>query len=247
MNTALLTAGLLLAAVLATAGVAKLLDLEGSRRAVAAFGVPPRLAGPLGTLLPAAELVTAALLLTGALSSVPAWGGGLAALALLGAFSAAIAVSLARGRAPDCHCFGQLHSAPAGRWTLARNGALLALAAFVASGGAPLPTAVAAATALAMLAFVILAARATERNQPPHAEGLPPGTTAPAFQLPDLAGEVHSLDSLLARGRPVLLLFSDPGCGPCTALAPAVARWQRDHADELTIAVVEPDRDHARP
>ena len=247
MNAVLPIAGLLLAVVLATAGVAKLLDLEGSRRAVAAFGVPPRFAGPLGTLLPAAELGTAALLAAGSLSSVPAWIGGLAALVLLATFSAAIAGSLARGRAPDCHCFGQLHSAPAGPGTLARNGALLALAAFVASGGEPLPTAVAGAIALAMVAFVALRSRAMERDLRPNAEGLAPGTPAPGFELADLAGDVHSLDSLLAGGQPVLLLFSDPGCGPCTRLAPEVARWQRDHAGELTIAVVESEREDRGP
>ena len=66
-----------------------------------------------------------------------------------------------------------------------------------------------------------------------------PGGGAPGFQLPNLAGRLHTLDSLRAGGRPVLLLFSDPGCGPCTKLAPEVARWQRDHADELTVAVIE--------
>jgi peroxiredoxin len=40
-----------------------------------------------------------------------------------------------RGRAPDCHCFGQLHSEPAGPKTLARNGLLAAVAVFVAAAG----------------------------------------------------------------------------------------------------------------
>jgi hypothetical protein len=35
-------------------------------------------------------------------------------LALLVLFIVAIAVTLARGRKPDCHCFGQLHSKPIG-------------------------------------------------------------------------------------------------------------------------------------
>src|SRR5204863_9817754 len=37
---------------------------------------------------------------------------------------------------PDCHCFGQLHSAPAGPKTLARNGGLATLAASVLVVGA---------------------------------------------------------------------------------------------------------------
>jgi peroxiredoxin len=52
------------------------------------------------------------------------------ALVLLGVFSCAIGWNLMRGRTPDCHCFGQLHSAPATWKTLARNGALLGLAGF---------------------------------------------------------------------------------------------------------------------
>ena len=35
--------------------------------------------------------------------------------ALLLAFVGGIAFNMARGNAPDCHCFGQLHSEPAGR------------------------------------------------------------------------------------------------------------------------------------
>jgi hypothetical protein len=53
----------------------------------------------------------------------------LGALGLL--FVMGISTNLARGRKPDCHCFGQLHSAPAGWKTLARNGVLAAVAGFV--------------------------------------------------------------------------------------------------------------------
>ena len=33
---------------------------------------------------------------------------------------------------------------------------------------------------------------------------------------------------MLSAGKPVLLVFTDPDCGPCTALLPHVAAWQRD-------------------
>ena len=52
--------------------------------------------------------------------------------------------------------------------------------------------------------------------------GLPPGTTAPAFTLPRLDGGELSLSDY--TGRPVLLVFSDPDCGPCDALAPKLER-----------------------
>jgi peroxiredoxin len=47
-----------------------------------------------------------------------------------------------------------------------------------------------------------------------------------------------TLDALRALGKPVVLLFSDPGCGPCTALLPEVARWQRDLASKLVVALI---------
>ena len=68
--------------------------------------------------------------------------------------------------------------------------------------------------------------------------GLPIGSPAPAFALPGLYGETWTLDALRAAGKPVLLVFSDPTCVPCTALLPDLARWQREHAARLTVAVI---------
>jgi peroxiredoxin len=65
------------------------------------------------------------------------------------------------------------------------------------------------------------------------------GTAAPEFSLADLSGEMRTLGSLRAAGRPVLLVFVDPGCGPCAALIPKVAQWQRRHQDELTTVLVD--------
>src|ERR671934_912799 len=120
MAGGLLVARVVLAAVFSLAGLAKLTDREGSRVAVGEFGVPERLAGPLATLLPLAELTIAVTVLL----TPTARGAAIAALGLLAVFIAAIAVNLGRGRQPDCHCFGQLHSAPAGPATLLRNAVL---------------------------------------------------------------------------------------------------------------------------
>jgi peroxiredoxin len=68
-------------------------------------------------------------------------------------------------------------------------------------------------------------------------EGLKAGTRAPAFELPDLAGRKVSLAE--HRGRRVLLVFSDPECGPCDALLPDLARLDRDHGkDGLALMLV---------
>ena len=58
--------------------------------------------------------------------------------------------------------------------------------------------------------------------------GLAAGTPAPLFKLPDLQGRTVSLEEY--RGRRVLLVFSDPQCGPCDELAPDLARLHQEHA-----------------
>jgi methylamine dehydrogenase accessory protein MauD len=141
LDLALLAARLLVAAVFVVAGVAKLIDRGGSRQAVMDFGLPAGLAAPIGLLLPVAEITVAvALILT-----ATAWWGALGALLLLLAFMGGIAVNLAQGKTPDCHCFGQLHSEPIGWSTVVRNVVLSLIALFVliAGYGHPGPDAVA--------------------------------------------------------------------------------------------------------
>lgn len=135
MGVVFLVGRLGLAVVFAAAGVSKLLDPVGSRKAMAGFGVPEVLTRPFGWGLPLVELADAALLLPVA----TAWWASLGALALLATFMAAIGVNMARGKAPDCHCFGQLHSEPAGWKTLARNGIFAAVAVPIAVWGRPDP------------------------------------------------------------------------------------------------------------
>lgn len=131
MSSSLLVLRLVLASVMGVAGAAKLLDRTGSRQSMREFGVPDRLAGALAVALPVAELACAVALIP----AVSAWWGSIGALALLSAFIIAIAINLARGRTPDCHCFGKLHSEPVGWSTVGRNTVLAAGAAFVVSQG----------------------------------------------------------------------------------------------------------------
>ena len=278
MEIVLLLARLLLASVFVVAGVAKLVDREGSRRAIADFGVPAPLTTPLGLLLPLAELVVAAALIPAS----TAWWGSAGALALLLLFVAGIGANLARGRKPECRCFGQWHSEPAGWNTLARNGFLAAVAGFVLWQGydgagpsavgwlASLSAAQAAGVVLGLAVLGVMAVQgwlllnllrqngrllmrvdelewrlgaggvAPSPNgvevQPPL--GLPIGDTAPEFELPGLRGETLTLESLRTAGKPVMLLFTDPDCGPCTAMLPEIRLWQKEHAEELTISLV---------
>src|SRR5579859_320189 len=135
MDLALLLARLVLAAVFALAAITKLLDRNGSRGAVAAFGVPAALANPVSLALPLAELAVVLALIP----SVTAWVGAIGALLLLLLFIAGISFNLARGETPDCHCFGQLYSEPIGAKTIIRNVVLALVAVFVLVAGAGHP------------------------------------------------------------------------------------------------------------
>jgi peroxiredoxin len=61
-------------------------------------------------------------------------------------------------------------------------------------------------------------------------DGLKAGTPAPGFTLPDISGCLVSLDDF--RDRELLLVFSDPHCGPCNELAPKLARFHREHTSD---------------
>lgn len=127
MITALLLTRFALAAVFAVAGIAKLGDRAAFKKTLGDFGVPAVPAPLLAWLVPVAELVFAAALLP----LTTAWWGACGVLAMLLAFCTAIGVNLARGRRPDCRCFGQIHSTPIGWKTLARNAVLSGAAVFV--------------------------------------------------------------------------------------------------------------------
>lgn len=71
--------------------------------------------------------------------------------------------------------------------------------------------------------------------------GLPPGTPAPAFALPDLAGTSHTLADLLAGGRPLVLVFTSPGCESCQALVPRLPALAAQHADRIRLVLVSRD------
>ena len=67
-------------------------------------------------------------------------------------------------------------------------------------------------------------------------DGLKCGTVAPEFTLPDIYGRSISLEQY--RGRRVLLVFSDPHCGPCGQLAPHLERAYRRRRPIMTEIVV---------
>jgi peroxiredoxin len=77
-------------------------------------------------------------------------------------------------------------------------------------------------------------ARASKGNRPLsesriNRSGLSQGTAAPAFKLPSIDGGEISLEAY--RGRRLLLVFSDPQCGPCRALMPELAAFHKRTPD----------------
>lgn len=275
MDATLLILRLALVGVFALAAVTKLADQAGSRTAMEGFGVPRRLAAPAGLALPLIELVIAFLLVP--IST--AWWGALASLVLMLAFIAGIGYTLLKGRTPDCHCFGRIHSEPIGPPTLIRNGLLALVAAVLVMRGsdgqgtsalewvgdvstmAVLLLGLAGFTlgAVALVSWTLvhlmqqngrllvrieILEATTAAGMPlagrdsPSLSGPPAGTPAPAFSLPPLDGELVTLDNLRASGKPVMLVFTDPECGPSAALLPEIGRWQQEYAQALTVALV---------
>lgn len=256
METLVLALRIVLAVVFATAGVGKLLDREGSVKALKDFGLGGGVAGIGGTALPIAELLVALGLLFPPTATIAAIG----AVVLLLAFIAGISRALIQGIEADCHCFGQIHSAPAGPSTLVRNGVLAALG-FVVLAGGPGPAidtwirdrtgAELAAVAIGLVGVAALAAAARFwlsnrelRQQLADAEaglpdnGLPIGARAPGFSLKSTTGEKVSLDSLKAAGKPILIVFVGPSCGPCWLLMPHLARWQQSLEERISLVMI---------
>ena len=267
MSFAVSLSQLLLAVVFAVAAVAKLADRSGTRSAIEAFGAPPRSAPAGALLLPIAELTIAAALVPaatarwGALATVAllmifsvaiartlragtapdcnCFGGlaqtevgrgtlirnlvlgGIAAFVAVGASAQAVGafhwviVPAARDRLAIVFMVASLASVGWFCWQLLRQNGRLLLRLEAEGAGRSLP-------------------RAAAKALP----ALEPGTAAPAFSGWDLHGEPVSLDTLLAPGRPVALVFTDPGCGACESALDAVARAQRERADDLTLAVI---------
>ncbi|HKA05800.1 MAG TPA: redoxin domain-containing protein, partial [Gemmataceae bacterium] len=69
--------------------------------------------------------------------------------------------------------------------------------------------------------------------------GLKAGTVGPEFKLPLLSGGELALSDL--RGRRVLLVFSDPKCGPCDELAPRLQELHRSRPDIQVLVISRRD------
>lgn len=131
MDTGLLLIRILLAGIFALAGIAKFIDLKGSRKAFVEFGVPQSLAMPGAIALSIIEIAIAVMFL----SVETSWYAAVGASVLLLLFVVQMLYRLARGNAPDCHCFGQIHSEPVSAKSVVRNIVFAIPAVFLAYQG----------------------------------------------------------------------------------------------------------------
>jgi uncharacterized membrane protein YphA (DoxX/SURF4 family)/thiol-disulfide isomerase/thioredoxin len=241
-----------LSVIFGSAGVTKLLDLSGTREAVKNFGAPQWLAPTLSFVLPIVELAIA----VGLLFVFTTWSSALVGLLMLGLFVVAISINLARGQTHDCHCFGQLYSRPLGWPTLVRNFIFAGAAGFVLwqaniEKGASIPgtlaqlsslqwllLGVAVSSVVAILIYLLRRQKRLAVQTSAAPRGLPVNSSAPPFDVAAYTGGRSSLAQLLAYGKPLLLIFTNPNCGSCVVLFQEIKEWQESHSDQLTIALL---------
>lgn len=262
-----------LAAVFIISAVAKARNVRRTAETITLLGVPQRWSTAVAIGLPTAELVAAALLI----SPFASPAGGVAAFALLTLFTVVVGRQLAKGRRPDCGCFGAFGPDRIGPSTLLRNGVLMAMAAFVALAALkrssettlaspsrwlaeqPIERLAAGVVGLVVLAVIgwlawlcseLLRQQGRLLIRLEHLEhqilgvttgveaGLPVGAPTPNSPVYGLDGRFVRLDEVENGGRSVLLLFTDPHCGPCNTILPDIAVWQRDYADALMVTVL---------
>lgn len=117
MDQLLLILRLALAGIFGLAGVAKFLDLKGSEKVFKEFGVPTAIAKPSSIALSVFEIAIAGMFLF----ITTSWIAAVLAVFLLVLFIGQMIYQMAKGNAPDCHCFGQIHSEPVSKTSVIRN------------------------------------------------------------------------------------------------------------------------------
>lgn len=230
----LVLAPLLIAAVLALSGVAKLRSPEESAGAFSSLRIPAWLDHPVAHRgLPVAELVLAlTLLLAPQPASVVA---AAAAFALMVTYTVVIGRALTFGYPVTCACFGELGMGEVTRRTLVRNVLLsvvgvlcIVYACWQASapglvlltGGPDVWGWVIGAVVTGAVAVLVLSEGGAGGRHSSEAE-IPDSELAdyirqptPLVSVRDIAASPISLRES-ARFKPVLLLSVSPGCTPC--------------------------------
>lgn len=255
MTAAVACLSLLICAILAWSGVAKLRAPGSVDRAMRQLRVPaPLAARPLQRVVPWAEILLAlALLLLGGVGAVLAWA---AALALFMTYLVLITRAAAQPIKVSCNCFG-ITSAPVTKWTVARNallavGAIAGLATALTVPGSALQHLLALDASGWVLASVIglmgatmfalgrdFAGGATTGPNPPDPgadlPGSPPTPVASAVVEREPGRPLLLAD--LAVERPALLVYLSPTCASCEEIAARLPGWAAG-TPEVDVVVV---------
>lgn len=250
----MLTAWLLLAAVLVTSGIGKLRHPQGAAEAMIALKVPDALNRPwLIQAHPWAEIVLAVLLLV--LPHPASVVVALAGLALFTTYLILVWRVVAAGEEASCNCFGSFGSDTVDGWTVARNSLLVALSVITvvdaAMGGSALAYFGDLETQAWWLLGLALTAAVTylvvrESPAPVADEVLydEPEEDYLRLPIPDVpvrlaeGGEELSLRELAGERAQVLLLLN-PGCGPCKMITGKLPGWATD-VPEIDFRVMHP-------
>jgi uncharacterized membrane protein YphA (DoxX/SURF4 family) len=272
----LLAARLLLAAVFAVAAVGKLAGRSRTVETLAEFGVAVPLRRPVAIALPLAELAIAIALLP---SATAAWAALAAALLLAVFTAAvARALTQGREVDCNCFgslgpsrisrwtlARNALLLVLAGGVAIAAQSdpgtsAVAWLGNLGTAGVAMLVAGVAVVAAALNFAFswqlmrqngrLLNDLKALEAEGGAAAPSGPrPGHLAPSFALPALGGGGLSLEELLAGGRGLIVVVTDPGCGACEPLLPEIGRLQRDPETVVPLVMIsrgDPDANLAK-
>ncbi len=254
MPSALLLPLLTCSAVLILSGLAKLRDAGGVDRAFGSMRVPAPLDAPwVRRTLPWAEVALGLWLLVAAGPALV-----VVAVLVLVLFLAYLGLVLRALRAPepaDCGCFGAVGDSRVTAVTAWRNGLLVLAAALTLVAGArdvsllgDLATPGVWAWLVAAALSAAVAVLVTHRAAADSAAGstLPDDATEgdeyvrhpiPRAQVLDDAGDLLLLH-LEARRAAHLVVFLNPGCGPCQSIGPDLEGWGRDLAPAVVVRAV---------
>jgi uncharacterized membrane protein YphA (DoxX/SURF4 family) len=259
-------ARLILVSVFLAAGAAKLRGMSRTPEAMRQLGVPSALSRLLSPVLPPLELLIAAGLVSNRTASL----ASLAAVALLLIFTLVVVRAMAKHTHASCGCFGEWSVRPVGWHTVSRNLALAGLGVIAFLGlrtpDAPsllswtsslsgserilLGLTTVCVAAVAALSWVLwglflqqgrLIVRVDSLEALSNGvRGLPLRTPAPNFLL-DRADGAFSQRQLIREEKITLVIFIDPQCGGCVALAPDLKKWQRALQDRVDMVFVTED------
>lgn len=254
----LLLAFVAIAAVFSASGLAKWRDRRTAAAGFRALGLPEwtiRLPGPEAIATLELALALALVLATGGLLVAAAW----TALGLCAAYWVLIARAARRPEPVSCGCFGSLVDSNVTGWTVARNTALLALAAIVvyaAHLGAALRPSLAGADAgdwtwaLTAALVVALAVSMTARPTPPPRPSAPGPTGTdgeldyrrapiPYGILRDPDGQPTGLRAFADAGAR-LLFFLSTHCAACDRICAQLPTWRAQLEPLVTLYAVHP-------